>query len=497
MKPASSNPVPPQPASSQPVHFQSATELAHELRAGRIGARELLEHFLARVDRLNPALNAVIQQDRHGARARADAADAARSRGDPLGPLHGVPMTIKESYDFAGTPTTFGVPQYRDNIAATDALAVQRLAAAGANVFGKTNVPIRLADFQSYNEIYGTTDNPWGKGRTPGGSSGGSAAALAAGLTGLEIGSDIGGSIRNPAHFCGVFGHKPTWGLVPGRGHALTGALTPGDISVIGPLGRSAGDLEATLRLMAGPDLLDAAALRVELPELSGPLSALRIGVWKTDPMCPVSAAVAARVEAVAAALAGQGAAIDEAARPAFSAEHSHELFSALLASAMASRLPDDEFAGLVARADKLAPADQGWGARQVRWQTMRLRDWAGVNEARTRLRWAWHEFFQSFDFLITPIMPTTAFPHDQAAFGQRRIEVDGVRHPYFMQTFWAGLAGVAYLPATVIPAGPGPDGLPIGVQIIGPGHGDLRTIQLAQRLEQLGFRFTPPPACV
>ena len=160
MKPASSNPVPPQRASSQPVHFQSATELAHELRAGRIGARELLEHFLARVDRLNPALNAVIQQDRHGARARADAADAARSRGDPLGPLHGVPMTIKESYDFTGMPTTFGVPQYRDNIASSDALAVQRLAGAGANVFGKTNVPIRLADFQSYNEIYGTTDNP-------------------------------------------------------------------------------------------------------------------------------------------------------------------------------------------------------------------------------------------------------------------------------------------------------------------------------------------------
>ena len=480
----------------QPVHFRSATELAHDIRGGRLGARELLEHFLARVDRFNPALNAIIQQDRDGARARADAADAARSRGDPMGPLHGVPMTIKESYDFTGMPTTFGVPQYRDNIASSDALAVQRLAGAGANVFGKTNVPIRLADFQSYNEIYGTTDNPWGKGRTPGGSSGGSAAALAAGLTGLEIGSDIGGSIRNPAHFCGVFGHKPTWGLVPMRGHALTGALTPGDISVIGPMARSAADLETTLRLMAGPDLLEAAAVRVELPPLNGPLSALRIGLWKTDPMCPVSAAVQARVEAVAEALAAQGATVDESARPDFSAEHSHELFSALLASAMASRLPDADFAKLVARAGTLDPADQGAGARQIRWQTMRLRDWSAVNEARTRLRWAWHAFFQQVDFLIAPIMPTTAFAHDHAALGERRIEIDGVRHPYFMQTFWAGLAGVAYLPATVIPAGCGPDGLPIGVQIIGPGHGDLRTIQLAQRLEQLGFVFNPPPGC-
>jgi amidase len=480
----------------QPVHFQSATQLAHDIRGGRLGARELLEHFLARVDRLNPALNAIVQQDREGARARADAADAARRRGDPMGPLHGVPMTIKESYDFAGLPTTFGVPQYRDNIASTDALAVQRLAAAGANVFGKTNVPIRLADFQSYNEIYGTTENPWLKGRTPGGSSGGSAAALAAGLTGLEIGSDIGGSIRNPAHFCGVFGHKPTWGLVPPRGHALTGALTPGDISVIGPLARSASDLETTLRLMAGPDLLEAAAVRVELPQLSGPLSALRIGVWKTDPMCPVSAAVQARVQAVASALAGQGASVDDTARPAFSAEHSHELFSALLSSAMASRLPDADYAKAVARAGTLDPADQSAGAKQIRWQTLRLRDWSAVNEARTRLRWAWHEFFQRFHFMVLPIMPTTAFPHEQGPLGERRIEVDGVRHPYFMQTFWAGLAGVAYLPATVIPGGPGPDGLPIGVQIIGPSYGDLRTIQLAQRLEQLGFVFQSPAAC-
>lgn len=476
------------------LHFQSATDLAHAIRSGRVGAREALEHFLARVDRFNPTINAVIAQDRAGARTRADAADAARARGDAMGPLHGVPMTIKESYDFTGLPATFGIPAQRDNIATTDALAVQRLAAAGANVFGKTNVPIRLADFQSYNEIYGTTGNPWDPARTPGGSSGGSAAALAAGLTGLEIGSDIGGSIRNPAHFCGVFGHKPTWNLLPPRGHALGGALTPTDISVIGPLARGAGDLAVALRLMAGPDLLEADGLALRLPALDGPLSALRIALWTTDPMCPVSAAVGARVEAVAAALARQGARIDAAARPDFSAAHSHEVFSALLASAMAARLPDDTFASLVARADRLDPADDSAAARQLRWQTMRTRDWARLNEARSQLRWAWQRFFQQHDFLIAPIMPTTAFAHDQAPFGERRLEIDGQRYPYFMQTFWAGLAGVAYLPATVIPGGPSPDGLPIGVQIIGPAYGDLRTIQLAQRLEQLGFAFVPPP---
>jgi amidase len=476
------------------LHHQSATELAQALRAGRVGARELLELFLERVDRLNPAVNAVILQDRDGARARADAADAARQRGEVRGPLHGLPMTIKESYDFTGMPTTWGNPELRGHVAASDALAVQRLSAAGANVFGKTNVPLRLADFQSYNEFYGTTCNPWDTSRTPGGSSGGSAAALAAGLTGLEIGSDIGGSIRNPAHFCGVFGHKPTWGLVPPRGHALGGVLTPTDISVIGPLARSADDLELALRLMAGPDLLESAGMKVELRPLDAPISRLRIAVWKSDPICPSSKDVVARVDAVAAALAREGAAIDESARPEFSAEHSHLTFSALLNSAMAARLPDAEFADAVARADALDPEDRSGPAMLARWQTLRTRDWARLNEARTKIRWAWHRFFEKHDFLITPVMPTSAFPHDHRPFEQREIVVDGERHPYFVQTFWAGLAGVAYLPGTVVPAGACSAGLPIGVQIVGPAFGDLRTIQLAQRLEAMGFSFRPPP---
>ncbi len=477
------------------LHFRSATAIAAAIRDGELGAREALEHFLSRVDRHNPALNAVIVQDRDGARARADAADAARARGDALGPLHGVPMTVKESYNLAGFPTTWGVPEMRGAIAKEDALAVQRLAAAGANVFGKTNVPLRLADFQSYNDIYGTTGNPWDPTRTPGGSSGGSAAALAAGLTGLEIGSDIGGSIRNPAHFCGVFGHKPTWNLVPPRGHALGEVFAPTDISVIGPLARSAGDLEAAMRLMAGPDRLESAGLTLDLPELDGPLSSLRIAVWRSDPLCPPSAAVGARLDAVVKALAGAGAEIDDSARPAFTAEHSHGIYVTLLMSAMSARLPDADFNALVARADRLAPSDQSPPARELRAQTMRARDWARMHEARTKLRWDWHRFFEKHDFLITPIMPTTAFPHDHAPQAERRIVIDGTPHDYFSQIFWAGLAGVSLLPATIVPAGCAEDGLPVGVQIIGPAYGDLRTIQLAQRLEQLGFGFVAPPA--
>jgi amidase len=477
------------------LHFQSATAIARAIRDGEITARAALEHFLERVDRLNGPINAVVVQDREGARARADAADASRAAGGPLGPLHGVPMTIKESYQFAGTPTTYGIPQMKDNVTATTALAVRRLAAAGANVFGKSNVPLRLADFQSYNDIYGQTNNPWNLGRTPGGSSGGSAAALAAGLTGLEIGSDIGGSIRNPAHFCGVFGHKPTWNLIPPRGHALDDSVSPTDISVIGPLARSAFDLEAALHIMAGPDEIETPGVKIELPGLEGPLSGMKIGIWASaGPFCPSSAGVMSRVNAVSQALRAAGAAVDEAARPDFTAEHSHTVFSALLMSAMAGRLPREEFERRLARADAAAADDQSPAVVQARWETLRMRDWGAINEQRNKLRWAWRRFFDQVDFLITPVMPVTAFPHDHGPEGSRRVDIDGVPTPYFNQTFWAGLAGVAYLPATVFPAGLAPDGLPVGLQIIGPAYGDLRTVQMAQRLEQLGFAFVPPP---
>lgn len=477
------------------LHFQSATAIAQAIGDGQITARAALEHFLARVDRLNGPINAIVVQDRDGARARADAADAARSAGAPLGALHGVPMTIKESYQFAGTPTTYGIPEMKNNVTADTALAIRRLAAAGANVFGKTNVPIRLADFQSYNDIHGTTNNPWNLGRTPGGSSGGSAAALAAGLTGLEMGSDIGGSIRNPAHFCGVFGHKGTWNLIPPRGHALDDSVSPSDISVVGPLARSAVDLETALRITAGPDEIETPGLAIDLPALGEPLADLRIGFWASaEPFCPTSAGVGGRLQAVADALGRAGARVDDKVRPGFSPQHTHETFMALLSSAMAARLPDDDFRRRIAKADGAAADDVSLAVVQARWQTLRARDWSRLNEQRNRLRWAWRRFFDEVDFLITPVMPVTAFPHDHGPEGSRVVDIDGQAVPYFNQTFWAGLAGVAYLPATVFPAGLAPDGLPVGLQIIGPAYGDLRTIQLAQRLERMGFGFASPP---
>ncbi len=245
--------------------FASATAQLEALRSGEVSARELLEAQLARVEKFNGGLNAIVWMDLDRARAAARAIDGRPSAEQPL---LGLPMTVKEAFNLAGAPTTWGEPQFKDNVPSEDSVVVERLRAAGAVVFGKTNVPLMLGDIQSFNEIYGTTNNPWDRTRTPGGSSGGSAAALASGMTALEMGSDIGGSIRNPAHYCGVFGHKPTWSLVPTRGHTL-GALAEPDIAVVGPLARSARDLDLALDVVAHPDRLQA-GLRYDLPVLPG-----------------------------------------------------------------------------------------------------------------------------------------------------------------------------------------------------------------------------------
>ena len=474
--------------------FASATELAARIQRKDIGCAELLAFYFDRVDRINPDLNAIIVQIRDEAMARAQAADAALARGESWGPLHGVPMTVKESYDVAGTPTTWGAPHLADNIAAKDALAITRLKNAGAVIFGKTNVPLMLSDFQSYNDIYGTTNNPWQLGSTPGGSSGGSAASLAAGLAGLDTGSDIGGSIRNPAHFCGIFGHKPTWNLLPPRGHAMPGILSPSDISVIGPLARSAADLETAVQVMAGPNEIESRGIKLDLPNLAKAPGELKVAIWRDDDMARVDAAVAARVDAAAEVLARAGAAVDFDARPVES-RHTHTVYQCLLQATMSARLPEDRYQEVARRVEELDPADDSLGATITRSQVARFREWTANNEQRTHIRWQWHEFFKDYDAVLAPIMATSAFPHDHRPFGERTVTVNGEAVGYFDQVFWAGLASVAYLPATVIPTGPDAEGLPIGIQIIGPEYGDLLTIGIAQLLEKEGFAFTPPPA--
>ncbi|MEM7001712.1 MAG: amidase [Pseudomonadota bacterium] len=474
------------------ITFAAAVDIAAMIKAGDLSAQEALTHYLKRVDKYNPELNAIVVDAREQAQAQAEARDAGPASGD----LHGVPMTIKESYNLEGTPTTWGNPDFRDNIAAEDAEAVKRLKGAGVTVFGKTNVPLALADFQSYNEVYGTANNPYDHNCGPGGSSGGSAAALAAGLSALEIGSDIGGSIRNPAHFCGIFGHKPTYNLLSMRGHTLdANTRASSDISVIGPMARSARDLDVALRILAGPDEIMSRGFKLDLPEWQGrSLAELKVAVWRNDEQAPVSQEVEGRVELVAQALRDAGASIDTDARPDFKADHTHDTYQNLLQATMSARMPEADYESLKKYVAGLDPDDQSPGAKVMRAQVSSFKDWHAANELRHRLRWLWHEFFQTYDVLVTPIMATAAFPHNQAAFGERTVRVDNQDRPYFEQVFWAGLTGVSFLPSTVIPTGLNDAGLPIGVQIIGPEYADLITIGIAADLEQAGFKFTPPP---
>lgn len=479
--------------------FQSATKLARMIREKEISSVELLDFYFHRIDEYNPGLNAIIWQMRDEAMESAQQADKKIASNDEVGPLHGVPMTIKESYDVVGTPSTWGIPDLKDNFPKRDALSVQRLKNAGAVIMGKTNVPLRLSDFQSYNDIYGTTNNPWDRDRIPGGSSGGSAATLAAGLSGIDSGSDIGGSIRNPAHFCGIFGHKPTWNLLPPRGHATPGILSPSDLSVIGPMARSAEDLELAVNVMAGPDEIQSRGLNLSLQSLSKPPSQWRIAVWQNDPFAPVDKVIEERVLAVADTLDKLGASIDYEARPFDSARNVHTTYQCLLNATMSCRLPEADYADLVDRVENQASdSDSNSGdarANQLRIsQVARFRDWTQFNEERTHLRWDWHEFFKKYDVVIAPIMASAAFPHDHRPMWERSIIVNGEEQSYFTQLFWAGLAVNVYLPSTVIPTGLVGDGLPAGVQIIGPEYGDLMTIDMAKILEREGYSFIAPP---
>ena len=478
--------------------FCDASTLAGKIREKEISALDLLNHYVGRVEKYNPDINAIICDQIDKARQRAKDADKALARGESWGPLHGVPMTVKESYNIAGLPTTWGNPLVRDNIATSDAVACERLQAAGAIIFGKTNVPIFLADFQSYNEIYGTTNNPHDLTRTPGGSSGGSAAALAAGLTGLEMGSDIGGSIRNPAHYCGVFGHKPTWGVLPMRGHAMPGILTPTDISVIGPLARSADDLALVMSIVGGADDLQAPGWTLELPAPGQKsLADFKVAVWVDDALAPVDNAVKERVMKVARVVESAGGSVDYEARPDFVAGDSQAAYSDLLHSAMSARQPEEVFQQNLARRQSLAADDDSEIAQVTRGSTLFYRDWHLRNEQRTHLRWAWHEFFKvrGYDILLTPMCVTSAFPHDQnPKTSERTLIVNNEPQPYFNQVFWAGLTGVAYLPSTVVPTGPDDQGLPVGVQVVGGEMSDLTTIAFAKMIHEEIGGFVPAP---
>src|SRR5450755_2969162 len=370
------------------LDYQSTTELVRALAARRISAVELLERAIARIEYYNPAINAVVVRDYVRARAAAIAADAALAKGERR-PLLGIPMTVKESFNVAGLPITWGIPMFQYWRPNEDAVAVARLKAAGAIIIGKTNVPFALSDWQSYNDVYGTTNNPWDFGRSPGGSSGGSAASVAAGFVSLELGSDIAGSLRAPAHFCGIYTHKPSYGLVPLRGHSwpkseALDAEGDGYLAVGGPLARTATDLALALDVLAGPDEEEAVAYGLTLPPARHDnLKSFRVLIIDTHPLLPTASTVRAALNRLSDRLVEFGAKVARGSPLLPDFAEATRVYTRLLFAFMSSaRTPEFDRATEAVIAT-LSPADDSLAACRLRGAVLRHRDWIAGNEAR------------------------------------------------------------------------------------------------------------------
>jgi amidase len=448
----------------------TAGEIAAALAARRVGALELAEQAIARIEARDGPINAVVVRDFDRAREQAKAADAALARGE-IRPLLGVPMTVKESNNVGGLPTNWGTTIFGEWTAHTDAVAVERLKAAGAVILGKTNVPPMLSDWQSNNPIYGRTCNPWDLSRSPGGSSGGSAAALAAGMTPLELGSDIGGSIRVPAAFCGVFGHKPSYGIVPLRGHSppgLDGAPPP--LAVVGPLARSAADLELAMDVLVGPEADEAKGYQLTLPApRHADLADYRVLVLDQHPLAVTDSDVRGGVEAVAARLEAAGCAVARSSEllPELAAQH--QVFMGILGAALSRGSP------------------QG--------TSLNAHQWLDLIDAQLAFRRRWAALFEAFDVLVAPTYGTVAFPHvDDPDMNARTLTLDGKATRYFDQIAWPAVALLANLPATAVPVGLSKGGLPLSVQVIGPYLEDRTTIAFAAHLEREFGGYRAPP---
>jgi amidase len=477
------------------IAWRSASQLAADIASGKVGSEEALDAHLARVDAHNGQINAVVATDLDAARARARAADEATRRGENWGLLHGLPMTIKDCFEVVGMACTAGAPELENHQPSRHATAVERLIEAGAVVYGKTNTPIWAGDLQTYNDVFGTTNNPWDLARGPGGSSGGSAAAVASGFSSLELGSDIGGSIRNPAHFCGVAGHKPSYGIVPIRGHipGPPGNLTAADIGVAGPLARTVSDLELAMDVMAGPDDLDGPGWKLDLAKPRHEKAGnYRVAVWADDPACEVDSEVADLITAAGAALAADGARISDSARPPIDMRESHEIYYMLLAGELGAGLPDSMRRRL--KEQPPAPDDMSHTAIFSRGAVMDHAEWIGWNEKRAMLRDQWRMFFGDWDVLLCPVMPRAAIPHDQSKnFQARKVQINGTERDYVDMIIWCGMTCGVYLPATVVPIGQTSEGLPVGVQVVANFLEDRTALHVAKLLEERLGGFQMP----
>ena len=476
--------------------LRSAADQAAAIANRDISARELLDAVLARYERHNPNLNAVIFTQLDEARERAGVADEMTAKGLSAGPLHGVPMTVKEAWDWVGSPSTSGHPELVDWRPDNHCETVDRLLDAGAVIYGKTNIPVSMADWQTFNPVYGTTSNPWNHEMTPGGSSGGAAAAVASGMSAVEIGSDIGASIRNPAHYCGIFGHKPTYGLVPIAGHGSPGNPSELDIGVGGPLARYADDLNLALDAVAGASRLGARGWKLELPapRKTAP-SELKVAVTLESPCVVQDAELTNLLASTVEALSALGVQVDYDARPDIDIARSHEVYLMLLRAATGSEYPAEAFATQQEHGARYAAGDRDYRALAGHAITMTHWEWAAFHREREHERLAWDAFFDEYDLLLCPTAASAAYPHDiEGERADRTITVNGTQESTLDQLFWAGWSCGVLLPGTVAPAGLTESGLPCGLQIVAGHMRDRESIAFAAFMErELGGYQVPP----
>lgn len=479
-----------------PLSFLSANELADLIHRREISSLDLTGHFIRRIEQFDDEINAVVVRDFDRALAAAAQADKKLASGDTTGPLHGVPVTVKDAFDVSGLATTWGIPSLKENIADTDAEAVRRLKRAGAVLLGKTNVPFALGDLQAYNELYGVTNNPWDRSRSPGGSSGGSAAALAAGFSALELGSDMGGSIRMPAHCCGLYGHKPTWGIVPVQGHGLPGMVAPLDMGVPGPMARHVEDLELAMDVLIGPHVLDQGGWQLQLPRpAKKSIEEYRVAIWPDHELAPVDVEISDRVVTIGETLAELGAHISDKALPDIDFKNSQSTYLNLMWSLTMSGATDEQYQTARQLADAIPADDMSDAAVTARARVLCHRDWLHHNNQREQMRFAWQAFFDEWDILICPVFAVPAFAHDHSPIQKRTLEINDEPHAYLQSMFWAGVSTLPYLPSTVFPSGLSKQGLPIGLQAIGAGYDDYTTIHFAKLLTERIGGFQIPPA--
>ncbi|MFT7213863.1 MAG: amidase [Granulosicoccus sp.] len=451
------------------ITLWSTSRQAAAIRAGEITSRQLLEAMIIRIEQVNPTINAVITLDIDAARDSADKADVDLANGNNYGPLHGIPVTIKDALEVINMRSTGGAKELQDNFPDKDADVVCAVKQAGAFVFGKTNLPRWSGDVQAYNDMFGTTNNPWNRDCVPGGSSGGAAAAVATGMTSFEIGTDIAGSIRFPSSFCGVYGHKPSWGIVGSRGYLdhKSGGTTEADVNVHGPIARSAEDLALLLSLLVKRDEPLVANLKPALD-----VGSMRIAAWIDDDFCRLDKEVLSVISSTLDKIETSGLAIDRHARPDIDATEAFQLGVQLVGAAMLQSQPEET-------------SDE---------TVMSHRQWLDANMKREAIRGKWQSFFEDYDAIIMPVSFVPPFKHlHEGDFWTRSLVCNGEERAYIDLLCWTILTGMAYLPSTVPPLGLGSSGLPIGFQVVGPYGSDYSTIRLAGYIGELTGGYQAP----